>query len=152
MLSTELTEGRKIYGTKTIGRFEAVTFDGDVFKFKLNEDNTLSCDSFDLVRPIKKILLKPNMELRFENGQYLTSDSYARATKSKRFLIKEYRISENLLDYMVDEKIAKYSTDCAGLYDFKVEKAYDQKYQTRAFKHIKDKSKQMLKAKQGVFR
>lgn len=137
---------------KMIGKFDAITFDGDRINFEVYDNKVVKCDSLGLLRPIKRMILKPNVTLYFENGQHFTADLYERATGNKRFLIKEYQINEDLLDYMIDNQMAEYSTDCAVLYDFDIEKAYDRKYQTRAFKYVKEKSKRMVKAKQGIFR
>ena len=66
-------------------------------------------------------------------------------------MIKSYNISNELLEYLIRERIVRYSTDMAYFYGFDPEYAYDREYQTRAFKYVKDDKKRLVKQKQGNF-
>lgn len=63
--------------------------------------------------------------------------------------IESIEISDALFLYLKNNNMIMYSTDMAYLYNLSNKDRYDKYYQTRAFKHIKDKEKILSKQRNG---
>lgn len=132
--------------------FSAVTYDNNVYHFSINSNDEIYCDEFGITFPSKIIELKPNFVLRNELRRSIYSlDDYCRERNKKKSLIREYVIDAELYEYLINKRMLMYSTDMAILYGFDPQYAHDAHYQTRAFKHVKDKSRRLAKQKHGKF-
>ena len=110
--------------TKDVAKFKAITFSDKEFTITL-DDECLYCEElFDY--PIDRIFLNPNMRfINFSVNKRFSFDSYSRETGSKRYLIREYQIDDDLLYYMINNGMARISTDMALFYGFDLEYGYD---------------------------
>ena len=68
----------------------------------------------------------------------------------KEYLIKEYKIDEDLMDYLLSNDMVKYSQDMAVLYGFDVSKSYDRNG-GYPFKRAIKKGPVLKYEKQGYF-
>ena len=131
--------------------FKAITFMGRELQFKVTEDNEIISESFSFNVPIKRLILKPNLEFICQGRVGFDLDGIARATGSVKDLVQYFIIDEDLLLELVLEDKLRYSTDMAFLYGFNPEFAYDRGENTRAFKHVKDESKILALQRMGIF-
>ncbi len=161
---------------KEVGRFKAVTFDGEIFEFIVCENGICCKNLHDGTILFEKLTLKPSFT--FSKAHYTPShqktkysnssetkegrderwrdnpsslDSYIRGNYLEKTLICQYLIDDELLEYLIKNKMIDYSTDMAYLYGLDADYAYDREYQTRAFKWVKKKSKILTKQKRGFF-
>ena len=134
-------------------KFYAIGFNNQIYEFELGEDNLLYCDIVKN-KAIRKLYIKPNFEIFFKDGGYLTCEGLARTRNQKdtSYLIGHFHIKDELLEYLVGENLISYSTEMAYLYGLTPLFARDAKEKTRAFKRVKRKSDKILtKQKQGIF-
>lgn len=158
---------------KEVGRFKGLSFDGQIFEFIVCENGIFCTNLHDETVLYEKLTLKPSFTfskahytaLR-EKQKYSTKtnktekssssnpsslDSYIRENNLEKILICQYLIDDELLAYLIKNKMIDYSTDMAYLYGLDSDYAYDRQYQTRAFKWVKKKSKILTKQKRGFF-
>lgn len=133
------------------GRFNAVTFDDQVYEFVVDNEGYIYCDAIVKDRAIKRLIMKPNFEAIFVNGGWISCDCLARMNGGRKSLIKSFNISPQLVRDLALNWNIIYSTDMACLYELDPEYAYDKDYQTRAFKYVKNPAKRLVKQKQGIF-
>lgn len=131
--------------------FKAITFMGRELEFRVTEDNEIISESFSFNVPIKRLILKPNLEFICEGRIGFDLDGIARSTRSVKDLVQYFIIDEDLLLELVSLDKIRYSTDMAFLYGFNPDFAYDRRENTRAFKHVKDESKILSLQKRGIF-
>lgn len=140
--------------TKT-KKFYAISFDNRAYNFVLDEYDRLFCDDIVQNKEIRKIYLKPNFEIFFQDGGYITCDSLSRAKNYKneyQHLIGSYAITTDLLYDLVALGKISYSTEMAYLYNLDPNYARDIKTRSNAFKRVKKRTNEILtKQKQGIF-
>lgn len=142
-----------------IGQFFAITFDDQVYNFIVTDQLSLYCPQIGEERLIESLAIKPNFEIRLKKGslRYAVDlakrhrgDSYYEDGKNLPYVAK-YIIPEHLVDVLVANEVISYSTDMAYLYGLNPDYAYDFYFQTRAFKHVPDKSNILVKQKKGQY-
>lgn len=136
--------------------FKALTFDNNIYNFAVTSDNEIYCQEFGISIPAYLIELKPNFVLRDQGKRTIYSlDDHINNRNKSKSLIKEFIIDNDLLNYMIKNKMVIYSTDMAFLYGFDPRYAYDSYCQKRAFKsyrnNVKKKTKILEKQKRGIF-
>lgn len=134
-----------------IGSMELVTFTGEHLIFNVMEDLTFRSESIDISDPIDRIILKPNLEMRYKDNRFIDLDGYGRIKNEARKLIQSVEIDPELLLTLIQARAIKYSTNVAFLYDLDPAYAYDRENNKRAFKHVKDNSKRLVLQKLGQF-
>lgn len=131
-------------------KFTAITFSDKEFEFIVAGDGNIYSDLFFM--PASYIVLKPNLYAKYQDGGIFSFDERTRRTKAERELIREYRIDEDLLEYLIENKKAYISTEMALFYGYDPDYGYDRKYKGSAFKHIKKEPEKIFKRqKQGLF-
>lgn len=133
------------------GYFNAITFDDQIYEFIVDGEGNIYCDAIIKDRAIKKLIMKPNFEAILVNGGWVSCDCLARMNGGRKSLIKDYNISPQLAEKLVLNHSIMYSVDMAYLYGLDYRYAYDREDQTRAFKHVKNPAKRLVKQKQGIF-
>ena len=138
-----------------IGIFYAIAFNNDYFEFIVYNDNTMSCPTLG-IKSFKSIELKPRFVLRGidgENNNYTYDAKSNEPDSSHPELIGNYTISEKLFTILKDNKMIRYSTDMAYLYDFTDKDGYDNnKYGVGSpYKWSKKKGPILVKQKKGQF-
>ena len=136
---------------KEIREFKAFTFSGKEIKFQLDEKDFIYCESFSFNRPIKRLILKPNIYFVCPDFRSYDMEGFYRSLDMEKDYVASFDIDEDLFYELVYKDILRYSTDMAFLYGFDPELAYDRIDNTRAFKHVKDESKILSLQKKGIF-
>ena len=139
--------------------FEAVTYNEQTYHFAVNPEGEISCIEFELDVPAHKIEIKPNFILRDKNGRTIYSlDDHIRSKykwKTNELLIREWIISDDLLEMFINEGKIIYSTFSAELFGFDKQYAFDSHYQTRFCKKTRHnpekKAKRLALVKAGKF-
>ena len=114
---------------KVIGIFTAIRFDGLAYYFVVYDDKTMDCPMLG-AHLVRKVELKPRFEMYSGPKVYINP---APTGGSISGLIKEYVIDADLFCYLRTNKMIRYSTDMAYLYNFPDKNGYDQ---TPQFKTI----------------
>ena len=118
---------------KEVGRFYGFTWDGQVYTFIVYDNKKISLPMYNL-NNIYKINLKPKFELFCDEGLYLSPAEDGVIDG----LIKYYDIEPKLFNYLKKNKMIKYSTEMAYLYNFPDKKGCDYvTYHKRPVKHSK---------------
>ena len=132
-----------------VGSFYLKTFGERLYKFDVFDNGLMYCKDITEY-PLRKIFLKPLFELYRldENGN---KEIISIPKRGCYDYIERVSINEELLVYMKKNNMIMYSTDVAYLYDLPNKDGYDIFYQKRAFKHVKDKSKILIKQKNGYY-
>ena len=128
-----------------IGRFNIITFNNQKYEFIVYE-NYIYCKELTDFQ-IKKLYIRPNIELIGENGRFLFNEY----NKKEKNYVKEYNINEELLKYLIENNIAYISTEMAIYYGLNKEYGYDKKEKNNAFKWAKKKGLILKKQKEGIF-
>lgn len=128
-----------------IGRFNIITFKNQKYEFIVYEDYIYCKELTNFL--IKKLYIKPNIELISEKGRFLLNDY----NKKEKNYVKEYNISEELLKYMIENNLASISTEMAIYYGLNKDYGYDIKEKNNAFKWAKKKGLILQKQKEGIF-
>lgn len=135
-----------------IGRFWATTFDGKKIEFIVYNDNTMACPTLN-IKLFKKMELKPRFCLWNENDCYTYNVAASHFDESQ--LIENYAIDEELFVYLKANKMIRYSTDMAYLYDFVDKCGYDSDPRnygvSSPYKWAKKKGPILVKQKKGQF-
>ncbi len=132
-----------------IGSFYAVTFDKRIIEIVVLDNDTISIPSWGLDE-ITFIKMKPRIELYDVNKNKYIPCRY----KTKDDLIVQFVVSDELLNYLREKCMIRYSTDMAYLYDFNNKEGYDRlKKGGKPFKWALKKPgyKVLEKQKQGYF-
>lgn len=128
-----------------IGRFYAVTFNAQVYKFLVYKDH-ISCTTLKIDN-IKKVILQPRMELITEEETFSPAPF---GTNSG--LIRSFYIKDNLFSYLKQNDMIMYSTDMAYLYDFSDKRGYDYaNNRGRNYKRASKKGPILVKQRKGQF-
>lgn len=132
-----------------VGSFCLKTFEGKIYKFVVKNNGLMYCNEITMY-PLYRIVLKPLFDLYGldENGG--RKSIFIPRNKRNNY-IESVEIEENLLNYMRLNNMIKFSTDMAYLYNLPDKDGYDRLYQSRAFKHTKDKSKILMKQRRGYY-
>lgn len=131
-------------------RFTAITFSDKEFEFIVAGDGNIYSDLF--FKPASYIMLKPNLYAKYQDGGNFSFDDRTRRTGEERELIREYRIDEDLLEDLVENKKAFISTEMALFYGYDPDYGYDRKHKMNPFKHIKKEPEKIFyRQKQGLF-
>lgn len=136
---------------KIIGKFFALTYDNQILEFIVKDNGLIYCDFISKKFGIKKLYLKPNFEFTLENDVILSYDTILRSKEQRKSLIGSYHIDTDLAQYLILNRFISYSYDMAELYGFNPNYASDKSHKARAFKHVKDPKKRLLKQRQGQF-
>ena len=134
-----------------IGRFYAMSFDGNIIEFIVFNDNTIDCPELNVYN-FKRIELKPRFVMWDEKNYYrynVPASHYSGYSK----LIESYDINENLFAYLKQNGMIIYSTDMAYLYGFSDTDGYDKKgYNVGSpYKWAKKKGPILVKQRKGQF-
>jgi len=132
-----------------VGSFNLKTFGGKVYKFCVLDNGLMYCKDITMY-PLYRIVLKPLFDL-YGLNEYGNKESIFIPRSKVNDYIESVDIDENLLNYMRLNNMIMYSTDMAYLYNLPNKDGYDRLYQKRAFKHVKDKSKVLMKQKRGYY-
>lgn len=150
-----------------IGRFNAVSFNGEQYEFIVYRDdystysnNTIICASMPMDEA-KGIYVKPRPEL-WDANHYHSIIQEKRGYPDQTRLIKEFNICDELFKYMNDRGMLLYSIDMAYMYNFIDKDGFDKekvrgksngkvKRKGRAFKHASKKGEILTKWKNGEF-
>lgn len=136
--------------SKEIGRFYATTYGNVEYEFIVFDDATIECPQLYMIC-IEKAVLKPRLELiaRFGNKFDIRNLGYENI---KEELVKEFKIDDNLFDFLKENELITYSTDMAYLYNFKDKEGFDIKRKGgRPFKWAEKKGPVLTKQKQGQY-
>lgn len=136
---------------KIIGKFFALTYDNKIIEFVVKDNGLMYCDFLSKNFGIKKLYLKPNFEFTLENNVILSYDTILRSKGQGKSLIGSYHIDTDLAEYLALNRFISYSYDMAELYGLNPNYASDKNHKTRAFKHVKDPKKRLLKQRIGQF-
>ena len=124
---------------EVIGSFKALTYDNSLYNFVITSNNEIYCQEFGDIGSSNILDLKPNFVLRNITGRTVYSlDEYVRTRNIQKSLIKEYIISDEVLDYLIKNRMLMYSGDTAILYGFDPKYAFDA-YQKKPFHRTKNK-------------
>lgn len=151
-----------------IMQFFGVTRDNEIYHFFIDsEEKKIYCCEFGLDYAGSIIEIKPNFVLRNNNYETVYSlKDYIREKLNKNTtknyqdgdiqqqtkLIQNYIIEPYILKYLIENKMVMYSHDMAILYNLDTNYSYDKHLKNNAFKRQKkDKTKILIKQKQGIF-
>lgn len=132
-----------------VGSFNLKTFGGKVYKFNVLDNGLMYCNEITMY-PLYRIVLKPLFDLYGLNEYGLKKNIFIPRCKVDDY-IEIVDIDENLLNYMRLNNMIMYSTDMAYLYNLPNKDGYDRYHQKRAFKHVKDKTKVLMKQRRGYY-
>ena len=123
--------------------FSAIAVDGSTYNFGITPKGEISCAEFGITYPASIIELKPNFVLRRVDGSTLYSlDEHLRNKNIKKpdglSLIIEWKIPEDVFEYLINNRKIMYSTQVAILYGLNQQYAYDYRYNKRAFKSTRN--------------
>ena len=94
---------------------------------------------------IYRIVIKPRFQLFSKKFTYINPAKYGGHIDG---LIREYNISDDLFDYLVEHNMIMYSTDMAYLYGFKDKSGYDREFKGgNPFKWAEKKGPILVKQK-----
>lgn len=129
--------------------FEAVTYDNQLYHFAVTPENEIYCIEFGISIPANKIEIKPNFVLRDEGSRTIYSlDDHLREKNKKKTndsLISEWIITDEIFNYLIENKMIIYSTTFGLLYGFNPEYAYDRYHQSKLIKISKEKPEKLTK-------
>jgi len=131
-----------------VGSFCLKTFGGKVYKFCVLDNGLMYCDI--TMYPLYRIVLKPLFDLYGLDEYGMKKSIFIPRCKVDNY-IESVDIDDELLEFMRDNNMIMYSTDMAYLYNLPDKDAYDRLYQKRAFKHVKDKTKVLMKQRRGYY-
>ena len=124
---------------EVIGSFQALTYDNCLYNFVITSNNEIFCQEFGIIGSSSILDLKPNFILRDKTGRTVYSlDEYARTRNIQKSLIKEYIINDDILDYLIKNRMLMYSGDTAILYGLNPKYAFDA-YQKKPYHRTKNK-------------
>ena len=132
-----------------VGSFNLKTFGGKVYKFECLNNGLMYCKDITMY-PLYRIVLKPLFDL-YGLNEYGNKVSIFIPRNKANDYIESVDIDNDLLNYMRMRNMIMYSTDMAYLYNLPSKDGYDRLYQKRAFKHVKDKSKVLMKQRRGYY-
>ena len=131
-----------------IGMFHAFTWDGQVYTFYVYDNNTMSFPRYN-VKNIHKFIIKPRFELFCGDDKVFLSPAKAGAVDG---LIRYFDIEPELFDYLRENKMIRYSTEMAYLYNFPNKEGYDyEMLNGKPFKRSRKKETILSNAKMGKF-
>lgn len=152
---------------KMINQFFAITYDNNVYHFIVeSETSKIYCCEFGTEYCASMIEIKPNFVLKNsdfqkvyslkkylkENPKKITNYQNCRDNQQVS-LVQKYIIDQKTLELLVKKHMIIYSYDMAILYNIDPKYACDICFKNNAFKKAKkDKTKILLKQKQGIFR
>ena len=145
---------------KEIKYFSAVAYDGSTYNFSITPNGEISCEQFKISFPASIIELKPNFVLRSSDWRSVCSlDDYLRNNDCKKpdglSLISKWNISDEVFEYLINNRKLMYSTQMATLYGFDINYAFDKNHNKRAFKALRNrpdaKTRILAPQKQGKF-
>ncbi|MBQ8681927.1 MAG: hypothetical protein IJ509_03345 [Bacilli bacterium] len=131
-----------------LGRFFAISFDGQVYEFIVKNNGMMYCDNIVKDIGIKKLFIEPNFcaVLEDDNG-CVTSKSLANANGREIYLIKEFDIFPDLVEFLASKDAISYSTNIADLYGLNSEYAWDGQKEVNLHEDTKGKVKILNKTK-----
>ena len=132
-----------------VGSFSLKTFGGKVYKFNVLDNGLMYCCDITMY-PLYRIVLKPLFDLYGLDEYGMKKSIFIPRCKADDY-IESVDIDECLLAYMRHHNMIMFSTDMAYLYNLPDKDGYDRLYQKRAFKHVKDKSKVLMKQRRGYY-
>lgn len=129
---------------KEMKYFSAVAYDGSTYNFGITPNGEIYCGQFGITYPAIIIELKPNFVLRSSDGSSVRSlDDHLRNNDCKKpdglSLISKWNISNEVFEYLINNRKLMYSTQMATLYGFDPNYAFDKKHNKRAFKALRNK-------------
>lgn len=135
-----------------IGRFYATSFNNIVFYFIVYDNNTMDCPTLN-ISSFERIELKPRFILRGKDFYYKYDAKAEKKYSNTPELIGNYNIDDDLFAYLKDNKMIRYSTDMAYLYDFTDKSGYDDnQYGVRSpYKRARKKGPILQMQKKGYF-
>ena len=145
---------------KEIKYFSAVAFDGSTYNFSITSNGEISCEQFNMSFPASIIELKPNFVLRSSDWRSVSSlDDYLRNELCKKSdglsLISKWNISDEVFEYLINNRKLMYSSQMAVFYGFDLNYAYDKQHNKRVFKSFRNKpdakSRILAPQKRGKF-
>lgn len=127
------------------GIFVAKAFDETIYQFIYNRETKqfYSCDNKKIIR---RLVLKPNPWIYYEDGQFEIF-----ATCRRKSIIQDYIIDPDVFYDLVSCGKIVYSKMVADMYDLPIEYAYDKEYHTRDYKHSKNKMLVLNNLRNGNF-
>lgn len=141
----------KLKGTKMI---VVDTFDYNSHVFELFSENEQYYLKFEQdPRLIKKLIIKPDILVFFQNGGYEQGVNLLRPINptTSKVLAMDFNIDPNIFDVLIQERLISYSTAMADLYDFDSKLSSDYVYHQRDYKHKKNKQQVLQKLRNGQF-
>ena len=132
---------------KSIGRFSAYTFGSKYYEFIVRDNKTMYCEEFPEFSCCR-MSIQPRFHLLSEDKTKILSPV---PVGNSLGLICSFEFDENVFEYLKDNHMIIYSTDMAYFYNLPDKAGYDIDFQKRAFKHVRDKEKILLKQKHGIF-
>ncbi len=127
-----------------IGKFYAISFDGDVIEFIVFDNNTMDSPTLDIYN-FKRIELKPRFVL-WDDSKYYRYNVPSTHHGVNPKLIRKYDIDGYLFEYLKQNGMIMYSNDMALLYDFPDKEGFDSKtrkgHQYKWTKHILEKQRE----------
>ena len=128
-----------------IGGFSLTTFRNKIYEFIVYEDH-IDCVQLKISN-IRKILLKPNLEMYADDENFSLNDHLT----IEQDYIKKISIRNDLLKYIIDNRLARISTEMAIYYGLDKELGFDIKDKTNTFKWAKKKGLILAKQREGNF-
>lgn len=131
------------------------TFGGNSYTFSfINENNNMFIKCNADPRFIKRIIIKPDLWIYFNDGGYEHGVKFFQSCyNDSRPLVKKVDIDTNIFNKLVAYKLISYSKGMADLYDFPIAYASDIKYHHNDYKRVGEiqKTRVLNKLKSGNF-